>query len=104
MPPTLRLAKTLWGVDEASDPAQWDALFGRIKSEGFDGVEAITLVWRQDEPLFKKLLAKHGLALIAQIHTTGGDVDKTTGERDRLREESVSDFCDPFVPFKVHMD
>ena len=30
--------------------------------------------------LFKSLLEKHGLALICQIHTTGGDLDPKTNE------------------------
>ena len=41
--PTLKLSKTLWGVDDAGDPTRWDALFARIKREGFSAVEAITL-------------------------------------------------------------
>ena len=72
--PTLKVAKTLWGVDEAADTGNWDALFARIKAEGFDGVEAIALTWRADPALFTSLLTKHGLALICQIHTTGGDI------------------------------
>ena len=72
--PTLKVAKTLWGVDEAADTGKWDALFARIKAEGFDGVEAIALTWRADPALFTSLLTKHGLALICQIHTTGGDI------------------------------
>ena len=38
--PALKVAKTLWGVDEAADTAKWDALFARIKKEGFSAVEA----------------------------------------------------------------
>ena len=72
--PTLKVAKTLWGVDEAADTGKWDALFARIKAEGFDGVEAIAPTWRADPALFTSLLTKHGLALICQIHTTGGDI------------------------------
>ena len=78
--PTLKLAKTLWGVDEAADPDKWDALFARIKGEGFSAVEAITLVWRKDPKRLRELLDKHGLDLICQIHTTGGDLDAKTGE------------------------
>jgi len=77
--PTLRLAKTLWGVPEADDPDLWDELFARIKAEGFDGVEAITLTWRTDRDRFVSLLKKHGLQLICQIHTSGGDLDPATG-------------------------
>ena len=72
--PTLKLAKTLWGVDDAGDPTRWDALFARIKAEGFEAVEAIAPTWRTDKTLFTSLLAKHGLSLICQIHTTGGDI------------------------------
>lgn len=71
----LQLAKTLWGVDGATEPSKWDELFARIKAEGFQAVEAITIMWRADSKLFRSLLDKHGLGLICQIHTTGGDVD-----------------------------
>ena len=74
MPTTLKMAKTLWGVDEAADTGKWDALFARIKADGFDGVEAIAPTWRSDPALLTSLLEKHGLALICQIHTTGGDI------------------------------
>jgi sugar phosphate isomerase/epimerase len=72
--PTLKVAKTLWGVDEATDTGKWDALFARIASEGFDGVEVIAPTWRADPALLTSLLTKHGLALICQLHTTGGDI------------------------------
>jgi hypothetical protein len=72
--PTLKVAKTLWGVDEAADTGKWDALFARIASEGFDGVEVIAPTWRADPALLTSLLTKHGLALICQLHTTGGDI------------------------------
>ena len=80
MAPTLKLVKTLWGVDDAADPEKWDALFARIKAEGFSAVEAITLAWRADKAKFCSLLEKHGLSLVCQIHTSGGDVDPKTGE------------------------
>ena len=80
MAPTLKLAKTLWGVEGATDPECWDSLFARIKAEGFEAVEAITLAWRADKAKFCAALEKHGLSLICQIHTTGGDIDKETGE------------------------
>ena len=72
--PTLKLAKTLWGVPEAADPAKRDALFARIKAEGFDAVEAVAPCWRNETATFCELLKKHGLSLICQIHTTGGDM------------------------------
>ena len=78
MPPTLLLAKTLWGVDGADDPSRWPTLFARIKSEGFSAVEAIAPAYRQ--PGFCKAVEDAGLQLICQIHTTGGDIDKATGE------------------------
>lgn len=96
-PPSLKLAKSLWGVPEADDPAQWDALFSRIKEEGFDGVEAITLTWRKDKDLFTSLLQKHGLALICQIHTTGGDVDAKTGAYQYCRSNKLHDHLASFV-------
>ena len=72
MPPTLLLAKTLWGVDGADDPSRWPTLFARIKSEGFSAVEAIAPAYRQ--PGFCKAVEDAGLQLICQIHTTGGDI------------------------------
>ena len=76
----LKLVKTLWGVDGVEDPEKWDAIFAKIKAEGFEAIEAITLAWRTDKEKFCSLLEKHGLSLICQIHTTGGDIDKATGE------------------------
>lgn len=79
-PQELKLAKTLWGVDESNDTSQWDALFARIKAEGFSAIEAAAPFWRKDTKLMQSLLEKHGLGLICQIHTTGGDIDAKTGE------------------------
>ena len=36
----LKLAKTLWGVDDANDSSRWPKLFERIKSEGFSASAA----------------------------------------------------------------
>jgi hypothetical protein len=74
MAPTLRLAKTLWGVPEATDPSKWDALFARIKAEGFEAIEANRMTWNLDKDKFCSLLQAHGLNLICQIHTTGGEM------------------------------
>lgn len=94
--PTLRLAKTLWGVDDAGDPERWDALFARIKAEGFEAVEAITLAWRTDPARFRATLDKHGLALICQIHTTGGDVN-AKGEYEYCTSNKLHDHLASFV-------
>ena len=56
--PILKVAKTLWGVDEAADTGKWNALFARIKAEGFGGVEAIAPTWRADPVLLTSLLEK----------------------------------------------
>lgn len=93
----LRLAKTLWGVDDAADPERWDALFGRIKAEGFEAVEAITLVWRIDKDRFRALLDKHGLELICQIHTTGGGTNAETGEYEYCTSNKLHDHLASFV-------
>mmetsp|Transcript_21916 Transcript_21916/g.51223 ORF Transcript_21916/g.51223 Transcript_21916/m.51223 type:complete len:305 (+) Transcript_21916:87-1001(+) len=66
----LRMVKCLWGVDEVEDPAKWDALFARIKAEGFEAVETMRFIWYRDPKKWVELLRKNGLALIAQIHTT----------------------------------
>lgn len=49
-------------------------LFTRIKDEGFGAVEAVPPAFRGGA--LKKCLDKHGLVLIAQIHTTGSWVDE----------------------------
>lgn len=97
MSPELKLAKTLWGVPEADSVAEWDGLFARIKAEGFDGVEAIALTWRKDKDRFTSLLAKHGLALICQIHTCGGDVDAKSGVYQYCTSNQLHDHLASFV-------
>ena len=76
----LKLSKTLWGVPEAGwvtyDTRQWDALFARIKAEGFDGIEAIRPFYTFDPAALNELLEKHQLELLCQIHTTGGRFDE----------------------------
>ena len=55
----------------------WDEVFARIRAEGWSGVEAITLGWREDPDLFCSLLKKHDLKLICQLHTTGAVVARS---------------------------
>lgn len=97
MAPTLSLAKSLWGVAEAEDPGAWDGLFSRIKAEGFEAVEAITLTWRKDASRFTQLLEKHGLQLICQIHTAGGDLDPVTGGYTYCGSNKLHDHLASFV-------
>ncbi|KAL1508442.1 hypothetical protein AB1Y20_004545 [Prymnesium parvum] len=94
---SLKLVKTLWGVLEAGDTAKWDALFARIKAEGFEAVEAITLTWRMDSQLFLSLLRKHGLSLVCQIHTTGGSINEETGEYEYCTSNKLNDHVVSFV-------
>jgi hypothetical protein len=66
----LTVGKSLWGVEEAADPTKWDAMFARIKNEGFDAVESILIFdCNQNETLFRELLDKHNLQLVIQLHT-----------------------------------
>lgn len=95
MAPNLKIVKTLWGVDEASDPARWDALFTRIKSDGFEAVEAIAPTWRMEG--FCDALQKHGLSLVCQVHTTGGEIDKATGEYIYCTSNKLHDHLSSFV-------
>ena len=95
--PELKLAKTLWGVDEAGDPEKWDALFGRIKAEGFSAVEVIAPTWRADKAKFCSLLQKHGLSLICQIHTAGGDIDAKTGGYQYCTSNKLHDHLGSFT-------
>jgi sugar phosphate isomerase/epimerase len=67
----LAIGKTLWGVD--ASPFNWDAVFGRIKQEGYEAIECVPAFSLQSDPvLFKELLHKHDLKLIVQVHTNGG--------------------------------
>ena len=68
----LNKVKTLWGVADSHDPAKWDALFRRIKGDGFSFVESISLTLMADPALFVSLLTKHELGLVIQVHTAGG--------------------------------
>ena len=93
--PTLKLAKTLWGVDGADDPAEWPTLFEKIKSQGFEAVEAIRPVYTK--PGFCAALETAGLSLICQIHTTGGDIDAKTGNYVYLTSNKLHDHLASFV-------
>ena len=95
--PTIKIARTLWGVDGFNEPSKWDELFGRIKAEGFDAIECTTLTWRCDPKLLRELLDKHELGLICQIHTTGGDIDATTGEYQYLTSSKLHAHLASFV-------
>ena len=67
----LVIGKTLWGVD--ANPSNWDEVFGRIKTEGYEAIECVAVFsFRSDPELFKQLLQKHELKLIVQVHTNGG--------------------------------
>jgi hypothetical protein len=49
-------------------PAGYDALFARIKAEGFDGIETpVSLV--DDAAAFSSALCRHGLSYVAMINT-----------------------------------
>eukprot|EP00548_Thalassiothrix_antarctica_P019108 CAMPEP_0194179724 /NCGR_PEP_ID=MMETSP0154-20130528/13133_1 /TAXON_ID=1049557 /ORGANISM="Thalassiothrix antarctica, Strain L6-D1" /LENGTH=305 /DNA_ID=CAMNT_0038895175 /DNA_START=20 /DNA_END=937 /DNA_ORIENTATION=- len=67
-----RLIKTLWGIDDPISPS----LFKSIKEEGYHGVEVIRLAWHMDGNDDGKNLVESlnhsGLAVVCQIHTTGG--------------------------------
>ena len=66
----LLVAKSLWGVSAAGDPARWDALFARLREEGYVAVETICVFdLNQDPILFCELLDKYSLKLIIQLHT-----------------------------------
>ena len=92
---SLKLVESLRGDDE-SDPSRWDALFGRIKGEGFDAIEATALVWRKDTALFRSLLDKHGLALVCQIHTADEE-KKELGEYIYCKSNKLHEHLASFV-------
>jgi len=68
----LRLVKTLWGIDDPISPS----LFQSIKEEGYHGVEVIRLAWHMDDNDDGRNLVESlnhsGLAVVCQVHTTGG--------------------------------
>lgn len=67
----LVIGKTLWGVDADAD--KWDAVFARVKAEGFTAIECVPAFSYQSNPvLFKELLDKHDMQLVVQVHTNGG--------------------------------
>ena len=61
----LKIYKSLWGMEGALEEQ-----FSRIKSAGYDGVEAAAQEIAQPE-LFKQLLKEHGLDFIALVYTEG---------------------------------
>eukprot|EP00121_Abeoforma_whisleri_P004938 Awhi_evm2s4466 len=69
----LKLIKTLWGID---DPIS-AKLFQSIKSEGYHGVEVIRLAWTLNRQELITSLNASQLAVVCQIHTSGGYLDKT---------------------------
>ncbi|KAK3250433.1 hypothetical protein CYMTET_40185 [Cymbomonas tetramitiformis] len=72
--PALKLAKPLWGVP--ANKHDWDELFSEYAEyRKYDAIEVPQMVWRENPNLFSDLLQKHGLHVICQIHTTGGDLD-----------------------------
>ena len=64
----LKLFRHLWGLDEP-----WETAFPKIKAAGYAGIES-GLPKPDDETRFRELLAAHRFDYIAQIFTTGGDV------------------------------
>ena len=67
---TLKLIKTLWGIDEPISPS----LFESIRQEGYHGVEVIRLAWQDDTAATTLVQALNAakLSVVCQVHTTGG--------------------------------
>jgi sugar phosphate isomerase/epimerase len=66
----LKLFRHLWGVDEP-----WETAFPKFKAAGYAGIES-GLPEPKDEERFRALLAAHQLEFIAQIFTSGADVQE----------------------------
>jgi sugar phosphate isomerase/epimerase len=64
----LKLFRHLWGVAES-----WETAFPKFKAAGYAGIES-GVPELKDEARFRALLATHQLAFIAQIFTSGADV------------------------------
>ena len=58
------------------------ALFRSIASEGYSGVEVIALAWNTDEAqrILVQSANEASLAVVCQIHTSGGYLSDATGE------------------------
>ena len=73
------MAKTLWGVDGAEDEQQWDSIFARIASDGYNAIECCSIFTfggtAEKGAAFQAAAAKHNLEIIVQIHTSGGYFD-----------------------------
>jgi hypothetical protein len=81
--PPLQLFRSLWGVDGLDTEAGRDAIFSKLKGEGYTGVETGPFIvtasgmpkWEpdaEDQPTrdaFCSSLQKHGLELIGMIHS-----------------------------------
>lgn len=72
----LKLIKTLWGIDEPISPH----LFHSIKQEGYHGLEVIRLAWLFDKDLLLRSLNESELAVVCQVHTSGGYLLEESGE------------------------
>jgi sugar phosphate isomerase/epimerase len=76
-PKRFQLFKTMWGVPEVADPAQWESLFQRIRADGFDGIEAphgvatAPFPFHSDIAEFRRLMDLHGLRLVVLVPTCG---------------------------------
>ena len=68
--PSLRLIKTLWGIEEPIGKT----LFDSIRQEGYHGVEVIRLAWMDEKSAeaLVKSLNDAKLSVVCQIHTAGG--------------------------------
>ena len=88
MAPTLKLVKTLWGIDEAISPT----LFKAIASEGYSGVEVIALAYSTHDAraILIESANEAGLAVVCQIHTSGGYISDA-GEYVYLSSYDVQD-------------
>lgn len=107
MKPELRLVKTLWGLEDQD----WDeTLFRSIKEEGYYGVEYNRVAWTLDgrkdnydeegqkyrDEFVRKLNAAE-LGFVCQIHTTGGYIDKKSGEYVYCGSYNVKDHKNDFT-------
>jgi len=74
--PQLRLIRTMWGIldFQKHDIASWEPLFVKLKGMGYAGIEYCVgpfNCFASDKEQAKRLLAKHGLVSVCQIHTCG---------------------------------
>ena len=103
----MQLVKTLWGMTELESPELWFSTFRRIKSDGFDAIEASPTTLRPFAGSYTVLrdhLDTVGLAIVVQVQTCGYPVPVASSAEHiaSLRSQCLSALPLRPVMFNVH--